>query len=290
MRYSFATIAIVSIVLLMPVSPRARASEPELERTKILLDIEPLLIDSRGIHPMGAPVLVNPPIEEGSAETGWINLGADDTNRVQYTVNYCRRRGDPFCGEAQPNQEGKIRVRLERKLLRGESEEKLAPLDHEMEPTDVWTATLLKDTGRGGRLDLRLVPIIGSETSDEPFGKQLMELRLQGGPLLQFNKSGPDRVIFDGLGVGGKAIFMGIPGVGVVTLAAEPFPGAKECGWVRGHVMSFSFGDLKFKAWSAVQILPEDRNRPGKGWTIFGVLKPNVSERGFYGGGPELPH
>jgi hypothetical protein len=65
--------------------------------------------------------------------------------------------------------------------------------------------------------------------------------------------------------------------VGVVKLHLSLFPGSSPCGWVRGTTLTFQFGDKEFRAWSTQPLLPDDAARPGKGWTVFGVLEPDPS-------------
>jgi hypothetical protein len=249
----------------------ASAGESGVATAKVLLSIEPLLIDSAGIHPMTGAEQGLLETEDTGSYNQVIRLGPDATSAVAFKLAY------------KMSEKRMIQLRLERTLERRGSRETLPPIEHEIEPTGVWTTTLLQETGQGGRIDLRVLPVIRADVADEAFsGKKLMTMRLKEGPLVQFGGGSADRVVFRDVNVIGSGLAMGITSVGVVKLALEPFPGAKECGWVRGHVLSFSFGPFSYKAWSILSILPEDPSRPGKGWKLFGVLEPNASTEGFW--------
>jgi hypothetical protein len=47
--------------------------------------------------------------------------------------------------------------------------------------------------------------------------------------------------------------------------------------------MEFTVQGQQFEAWSTKEILPEDPERPGKGWILYGTLLP-VSQARFPGG------
>ena len=160
-------------------------------------------------------------------------------------------------------------------------------------PLGSWNTTVLEDTGRGGRIELRVVPVLREQAVDETFDARSIGMNVSGGPLVQFGETDREhRVIFREVNVGGRGsgLSLGLPGVGVAKLHFQRFPGAEEVGWVRGRTLHFELDGKRFQIWSTETILPEDRGRPGKGWVLYGLLEPDAGlDRGHYGGFPVNP-
>ena len=230
----------------------------DLSEASILLSIEPLLVDADGIHPLTGARTDLVPFNTWGEHHNILRVGEAGETSIYYVLTYKAGAGN------------RIQLRLERRRP------PMSAIEHEMTPMEAWSTTLLADTGRGGRLDLRVVPVLRARAANEPFDTSRFYMRLLGGPLIRYGGvAREDRVIFRELNGGGQGLAMGIPELGIVRLSTNKFPGSTACGWVRGHDLSFHLGEQHFKAWSTIPILPEDPDRPGKGWILYGVLEPN---------------
>ena len=248
------------------------AAEPA---PRIFLGIEPVLVRGSKIEPLNAPssdlILVN----EWGAHHQLIRLGEDDDVLMRYKLEF--RVESPET----------LRLTLDR-YPGGEEQSALPTVETTISVLDAWRTTLVERTADGGRIELRVTPVIRAPVDDLPFSEGRLMMSFNGGPLVVYgDRASTDRVIFREVNVGGtRGLRLGVSGVGTVHLSIDPFDGAEPCGWIRGYRLSCGLGGHDIALWSTVQILPEDPRRPGKGWTVYGRLEPDTSRGemdGFYG-------
>lgn len=248
----------------------------------ILLSIEPVLMDSEGMHPQVDAASDLIPVSSGGSYHQLIQLGALREDRLLIVLSY---RMTPA---------GLIALTLNRSIRSAGKEDRLPLIEKEISPLDSWRATLLEDTGKGGRLDLRVVPVLRRDVEDEPLDSAMLRMHLKGGPLVQYGETpDQDRVLFREVNIeGSTGLSFGIPGVGTIRLSTRRLKGADTCGWIRGHRLYFSMAGRDYSIWSTRMILPEDQDRPGKGWILFGELRPwssSEEEQASYGGFSAVP-
>ena len=270
------TVCIVTLFAMIcavtPTPARAQLDEP-LQTAEIKLEIEALLIDSTGIHPLDPPNAQLAGLPGSSHRV--LRLGEGSERNLIYILRY------------ELTDEGALDLSLERKLYRHDTLDRELPVEkHRMAVTESWTTTIMEDVGTGGRLILRVSPLIRPAVKDEPFDSTRLGMTVMGGPMILYGAdSDEDRVVFREVNVSGTAgLSLGVPGVGRFKIAPREFPGAVDCGWVRGHRWKVSVDGNDLGGWSTVQILPDDPRRPGAGWILYGAFEPDSVERGFYGG------
>lgn len=256
--------------LLLSLSWSIVAAEPQ-----IFLSIEPVVVKGSSIEPLNAPSSELVHVNTWGAHHQNIRLSADAEMLMYYKLEYRLESPDT------------LHLTLER-FPSDSIKESMPTIEHRISVLDAWRTTLLERTGDGRRIELRVTPVIRGAVDDEPFGESRLNMHFKGGPLVLYGDGPPDdRVIFRALNVGGtRGLRLGLRGVGQVQLSIDPFEGAAECGWVRGHQAYCKLGDAAMGIWSVTQILPEDALRPGKGWKLYGKLDPDPSLGyldGFYG-------
>jgi len=242
---------------------------------RIFLSIEPVLVHGSDILPLNAPsselILVN----DWGAHYQNIRLGTDKQLLMYYKLEFKVESPDT------------LRLKLER-FPQGPGAQSMPVIEETISVLDAWRATLLERTGDGGRIELRVTPVIRGAVDDEPFGAGRLKMHFDGGPLIVHGENAPDdRVVFREVNVGAaRGLRLGVSGVGTIKLSIDRFEGSSECGWVRGFRLYCKLGDTAFGLWSTTQIMPEDPLRPGKGWVLYGELEPDPSMGyldGFYG-------
>jgi len=244
---------------------------------KVMLSVEPVLVDADGLHPMtGTTDDARVELGIGGAHFQTVMLEDDRSDLLIYKLSYQPLPGD------------RIKLKLERsRVRRGQADEVLPPQDAEISVLEMWSATLLDDSQRKRRLVLRVVPELRVQTDDEQMDSSRFLMHLADGPLVRFGaRAEDDRVVFRAINAGGAGLEFGIPGFGVVRIHLRPFPGATQVGRVLGTTMYFKVGGQGFQAWSAKEILPEDPARPGTGWILYGALLPPSAGQttdGYYG-------
>jgi hypothetical protein len=270
------TAAVVSALILAALGGVSSATERP-GPAKIMLGIEPVLIDASGLHPLaGATDSSRVELGNGGAFHQTVALEPDRSDVLVYKLAYTRLGED------------RIKLTLERSRERSGKNETLPSSQVVISMLETWSTTLFDDSARQRRVVLRVLPELRTQVDDEPLNADRFVMRLYGGPLTQYGRSAADdRVIFRAVNMDGAGVEFGIPGFGVARLHLKPFPGATKVGWVRGTTMSFELGGQSFQAWSVREILPEDPERPGKGWVLYGALVPSSEARdqaGYYGG------
>jgi hypothetical protein len=248
------------------------AAEPA---PRIFLSIEPVLVRGSAIEPLSAPSSDLILVKEWGAHHQLIRLGDDDDVLMRYKLEF--RVVSPET----------LRLTLDR-YPGGEEQSALPTVEKTISVLDAWRTPLVERTTDGGRIDLRVTPVIRAPVDDVPFSEGRLMMSFKGGPLVVYgDRASADRVIFREVNVGGtRGLNLGVSGVGTVQLSIDPFDGAEPCGWIRGHRLSCDLGGHDMALWSTVQILPEDSMRPGKGWTVYGRLEPDATRGemdGFYG-------
>lgn len=238
---------------------------------KVLLSIEPLLVDARGVHPLRGPEDELHEAKPGGAFHHVIELA--DSAVLVYAIRYSMPAAD------------RIELTLERTVAKNGQERKLPDVRHTMSPFESWT-TSLSESGAAEDLRLRIAPVFEAASQDEPFVESSLGMQVYGGPLILYgSQRSDDRVVFRGVNVPGAAgLSLGVPGVGVFNVSARPFPGSAPCGWIRGVVLYGSLAGQNFSIFSTREILPEDRSRPGMGWILYGKLEQVTVDEGYYGG------
>lgn len=281
MRRSLITTGCVLAMMIPAVSPKAGPPggfNGTRSKAAVWLELEPLLIDPDGIHPLNPAYEDLVRVGEGGSFNAVVRLGKDGRSSLIYSLAF------------EPGEKDQIRLGLSRALHRdGKKVEELPELAHVMEPFDSWTVTVLEDEATRTRLRLRVVPIIRPVVETVPFSSDRLDMWLRGGPLIQFNAGArEDRVIFREVNGGGRALELGISGIGKIRLSLEKFPGSMACGSVRGHVLQFDLGGHEYRIYSEREILPPDPSRPGGGWTLYGSIDPSARIDGgnYYGAAP----
>ena len=244
-------------------------------KAAIHLEIEPLLIDASGIHPLN------------QAYESLVKLGKEGTFHSTYYLGIDAQRTFLYKLSYRLVDDDQIDLTLERSLERkdGGRLESMPPLTHRMQVFDLWSPTVLEEEGTGTRLMLRVTPILRPLVEDVPFESDRFQMWLSGGPLIAYgDRASEDRIIFREMNIGGSLQF-GIPGVGEMKLSLKRFPGSAPCGSVHGYSLEFELGGGEYRAYSTRPIMPEDPRRPGGGWILYGSLDPSVNvENGYYGG------
>jgi hypothetical protein len=261
--------AILPTVVLAGLLP---AAEPT---PRIFLSIEPVLIRGSAIEPLNAPSSDLILVDEWGELHQIIRLGENDDVLMRYKLEF--RVESPET----------LRLTLDR-YPGGDEHAALPTVEKTISVLDAWRTPLVERTTDGGRIDLRVTPVIRAPVDDAPFSEGRLMMNFKGGPLVVYgDRASTDRVIFREINVGGaRGLRLGVSGVGTVFLSVDPFDGAEPCGWIRGYRLSCGLGGHDIALWSTVQILPEDSMRPGKGWTVYGRLEPDASMGemdGFYG-------
>jgi hypothetical protein len=270
-------IAVIVSTMFLSTLLAAPSSGRNSSPNKIMLSIEPVLVDENGLHPLtGTTDWSRVELGLGGAFHQIVELEADRSDLLVYKLGY-----EPLDGD-------RIKLTLERTRERGGGREVLPPAEAVISLLDTWSTSLFDDPVRKRRVVLRLLPELRVQADDEPLDASRFVMRLYGGPLIRYGRREEgSRVVFSVVNTGGAGLEFGVPEIGVVRIHLRPFPGATRVGWVRGTTMSFDLGGQSFQAWSVKEILPEDPDRPGKGWVLYGALLPLSEARssgGYYGG------
>jgi len=261
---------LISLLLLLA-SPCFSAEKP-----RIFLSVEPVVVEGSTIEPLNAPSSALILVNAGGTHHQNIQLDPGDEPLMYYKLGF--RLESP----------GTLSLKLER-FPHESIKEPMPVIEKTISVLDAWRTTLLERTGDGRSIELRVIPVIRGAVDDERFAESRYKMNFHGGPLVLYGESAPeDQVIFREVNIGGlRGLHLGVRGVGEVRLSIDPFKGATECGWVRGHQAYCKLGDASLGIWSNSLILPEDPERPGKGWKLYGELEPDSEIGyldGFYGG------
>jgi len=271
MRNQLVSAALAALAIAAPLRADAARPVPSGPRAaKVLLSIEPLLIDAQGVHPLRGPE--DELHEAGPGGAFYQTIALADSASLVYSIRYSMSSAD------------RIDLMLERKIEKSGQVRKLPDVRHAMSPFESWT-TSLSENGSAEDLRLRVAPVFEAVSQDEPFGESILGMQVYGGPFILYgSKSSDDRVIHRVVNVPGvTSLSVGVPGVGVFNLSPRPFPGSARCGWIRGMELYGSLEGRGFSVFSTREILPEDRSRPGKGWILYGKLERVEVDNGFYG-------
>jgi hypothetical protein len=272
-------VTLIGSVMLAAALGSPSSSAGSTSPAKVLLSIEPVLVDAGGLHPLtGTTDWARLELGSGGAQNQVLELEPDRSDLLIYRLAF------------DPAGEDRIRLKLERSRERRGAKETLSPIETTISVLDMWSDTIFEDPARRRRIVLRVVPELRVPADDEPLDSGRFVMRLYGGPLIKFGRRGEsaNEVVFSQVNMGGAGVEFGIPGFGVIRLHLKPFPGAAKVGWVRGTTMGFDLGGASFQAWSVKEILPEDPERPGKGWILYGALAPwsdaHRPDGSYYGG------
>jgi hypothetical protein len=261
------------------------AAAADVPQTDVALNLEYLLVDSSGVHPMDTHEVH---IRYGGGFHKSIKLDDEKRGGEVLICSLGYRMIEP----------DKIELTLEREVVQGpENKRKLPSVVKTISTLESWITTIFdEDDSLGGKLVLRVVPMLRQKIFDEDFGSWRVPMRLANGPLVEYIKGQPDqmdlhqdRVHHRAVNGGGVGLRFGILNFGVVRVSHYRFAGAKPCGWVRKARYYFRVGGRSFGGWSDMEILPEDPDRPGKGWALYCTLDPDPTlasheGRAFYGG------
>lgn len=266
----------LACVLSAAAAAGAGTVRPEPASVSYAVEIEPLLRTSDGLRTMKSVTMPPLPAEGGALQSVW-RLGPTEEDLLLWRVE-CRREGE------------RLKLTVGGTLRRGGTVKELEEVHHEMGLLDAWVTKLWD--GPEGRLDLRILVLVQRLVEDAPLSEGRIKMWTKGGPLVLLARDGVegerDEVVFrDVTGGDVRGFRFGVPGLGVVKLAVEPFAGAAPCGSVRGHRLSATLGGRELALWSLVPILPEDPSRPGAGWTLYGTLEPEkqgAPTEAFHGG------
>ena len=255
------------------------AAADAVPQTDVVLNLELLLVKPEGIYLIRTS---EPKIGHGGISHSMVKLEEDDPAGDLLVYSLAYRMSGP----------DRIKLALRREVGRGPDPLRELPAVTETISTlESWTTTVLEEDDRlGGKLILRVVPMLRQREFDEDFDSWRTPMLLAGGPLLEYVEhqadhpyNFQDQVIFREVNLGGLGLEMGIQQVGIVRLSHFRFSGATTCGWVRGGRYFFAVGGHSFGGWSETPILPDDTERSEKGWTLYCTLKEDSEIRGYYG-------
>jgi hypothetical protein len=262
-------LVLAALLLATPsVTPPAAAQGID---ARVSLTIELLLVDGDGIRLLRSEEV---DLGRGGAHHQTLKLGRDGKSSLVLRLAY------------QPAAPSTIQLDLERSIVGDDGARDLGSESRTISAFDAWSTTLLEDSGLGGRLELRVVPFVRESIDDQPLQEQSLRMYFDKGPLIAFGERvEDDRLVFREINVAGTdGLRLGIPQTGIVKLSHRPFAGSRPCGWVRDHRLAFRVGEREYGVWSAAEILPADRSRPGKGWTLYCELLSDASlESGWWG-------
>lgn len=266
----------IATLLLAAGSPRAGDLDGVLAKAVVRVRAMQIFIDAQGeLHPLSEPVVSQIALEiqgdgQGGGWIGGIKLGGKNGGaELEYDLQYT------------PAKQGAHHIVLKRTMVRDGKKVDLPELVHDLDPLSSWTPTLVEDAGNGGRVVLKVTPEIEQASDDVTLDSCEIKFWMRRAIVIDLGKPGkPEerrepKVVFTNINSWGAGLSMGIPGLGVLKVGVRPFGGAKPCGWVRGHTMTFELGGRKYQGMSDTLILPEDPSRPGKGWTLYGVVDPD---------------
>jgi hypothetical protein len=261
---------IATLVLIVAPFFVAAGAAAEGVESDVLLNIELLLSTPSGTRLVSTS---EAKVGHGGAHHQAVKLDEDDPESpfLIYVLGYKMRGAD------------RIDLGVKREVARGTDRNELPVLTQTISPMGSWTTELGEFEGLNGKLTLRVVPMLRERKFDEDFSSWRPPMRLSGGTLVEYRERDPDqphqsqdRVLFRAINGGGVGVELGVPDVGRIRLSHFRFPGATECGWVRGTSYLFRVAGRLFQGWSESEILPQDPSRPGRGWTLYCTVDSNL--------------